>query len=768
MKLLSIIFFILGLIVPNSFYSHSHKAEPKKINSNVNNSNFTNLIVLTKFSDEDEFIDDKYGNENVRYIIDNMFNNSYYSLNKYYQCVSNNLVNINSIFLFDNGKSITLDRQRGYYAEYSETNIIGYKDSGEASARLYDLKEDWANAINKVLANQESLFDVDGYPISDYSILDKNNDGKIDAITIIYKKSPDTLSSNWGSPLWNYQDISSLVELTYDNNKIQSNSYFQITANFFDSAIYTDPDGYLISSPSTIIHEFGHIFGLKDLYRSDMSSAVYYMSAMAKHMSPIPQYISSKEREALNWLSSNQIQKITKNGSYTLNVVTNQNIDNVISYKVDLNNGKTAYLEYRNFNSKLNRFDNQRKILTKLDGTNSVGITAMKSGLVCYLIDSDKKFPNNLNTSGNKWNYQVLGGTYSTKVDAALGLNDEISLSYDVDVYVTDISEDKITFDISGIVETEDKNPVINDINITKYKETMTRNESFKFEAQINGENLDGSEVVEWSIKNNTSDKTFINSDGILTIGDDENSSSILVSAKATEDIVATYTVTLNIIHSLTHYDRKEPTCKDEGNLEYWYCDECNKYFLDSNHTTEVNYNDLILDKTNNHIEIVTPGLDSTCTKEGYTEQIECSICGKIIKESTVIFKKSHTIITIDGKEATCEEDGLTIGQKCSVCNKIIVPQVIIPKKGHTLSEWIIDKEATIDDEGHRHIECTICHKIIKEETIDKLIADNKDENNLDNDNKNELIVPIIIISSTSIITIASFIILFVLKCKKK
>ena len=70
MKLLSIIFFILGLIVPNFFYSHSHRAEPKKINSNVNNSNFTNLIVLTKFSDEDEFIDDKYGNENVRYIID--------------------------------------------------------------------------------------------------------------------------------------------------------------------------------------------------------------------------------------------------------------------------------------------------------------------------------------------------------------------------------------------------------------------------------------------------------------------------------------------------------------------------------------------------------------------------------------------------------------------------------------------------------------------------------------------------------------------------
>lgn len=762
MKSLSIIFFILSLIVPNKFYNYTNKNEPKKINSNVNNSNFTNLIVLAKFSDEDEFIDDKYGNENVRYIIDNMFNKSYYSLNKYYQCVSNNKVNINSVFLFDNGKSITLDRQRGYYAEYSDTNVLGYKDTIEANSRFYDLKEDWANAINKVLTNQNNIFDVNGNNIGDYSILDKNNDGKIDAITLIYKKSPDTLSVSWSSPLWNYQDTSSLVELTYGNKTIQSNSYFQMTANFMDSAIYKDPDDYVISSPSTIIHEFGHIFGLKDLYRSDMSSAVYYMSAMAKHMSPIPQYISSKEREALNWLSPNQIQEITKSGSYTINVVTDQNIDNVIAYKINLKNGKTAYLEYRNFKSQLNRFDNQQKNLTKLDGTNAVGISAMKSGLVCYLIDSDTKYPNNMNTSGNKWNYQVLGGTYSTKTDAALNVDDEIALSNDVDIYVTDVCEDKLTFDISGVISDDTKKPQITGIDITKYKEVMSRNESFKFEGLVKGENLDGSETIEWSISNNTSSKTFINSDGLLTIGDDENSSSIIVSAKA-NDIVSTYTVTLNIIHSLYHYDRKEPTCKDEGNLEYWYCEECNKYYLDSNHTNEVNYQDLILDKTNNHIEVIIPGLDSTCTKEGYTEQIECSICGKIIKESSIISKKPHTIITIDGKEATCEENGLTTGQKCSICNEIIVPQTIIPKKGHTLSEWIVDKEPTVSEEGHKYIECTICHKIIKEEVIDKLVDDNKDDNN-----KDELIVPIIIISSASIITIFSFIILFVLKYKKK
>ncbi len=45
-------------------------------------------------------------------------------------------------------------------------------------------------------------------------------------------------------------------------------------------------------------HEMGHILGFKDLYNSSNSSPVYYMSAMAKHTSPVPQFISVKEGEA--------------------------------------------------------------------------------------------------------------------------------------------------------------------------------------------------------------------------------------------------------------------------------------------------------------------------------------------------------------------------------------------------------------------------------------------------------------------------------------
>lgn len=74
-----------------------------------------------------------------------------------------------------------------------------------------------------------------------------------------------------------------------------------------------------------------HALGLKDLYRSNQTSAVYYMSLMAKHLTPIGQYISVKERESLGWLDNNQIKTIDKNGTYTLYPASAQN--EVVAYK---------------------------------------------------------------------------------------------------------------------------------------------------------------------------------------------------------------------------------------------------------------------------------------------------------------------------------------------------------------------------------------------------------------------------------------------------
>lgn len=50
--------------------------------------------------------------------------------------------------------------------------------------------------------------------------------------------------------------------------------------------------------------------GLKDLYNSKNASPVYFMSVMAKHISPVPQFMSLKEKEVLGWTDENDIKTI--------------------------------------------------------------------------------------------------------------------------------------------------------------------------------------------------------------------------------------------------------------------------------------------------------------------------------------------------------------------------------------------------------------------------------------------------------------------------
>lgn len=111
--------------------------------------NFTNLIVFAKFDGEEEFVDNNYG-ETVRKITDNSYNTAEYNVSDYFKSVSSNKVRMKSVYLFDNGGSLTLNRKRAYYASKNDENPDGYADSGERAERMYQLKEDWSQAINSL------------------------------------------------------------------------------------------------------------------------------------------------------------------------------------------------------------------------------------------------------------------------------------------------------------------------------------------------------------------------------------------------------------------------------------------------------------------------------------------------------------------------------------------------------------------------------------------------------------------------------------------
>ena len=306
-----VIILALSMIPNGTIYGENYAG--LNLQSVEGECNFTNLIVFARFSDEDEFVDNEYSGNSVRKITDNSYNNADFNVSDYYETASNGKLHMNSVYLFDKGGSIQLSHPRGYYAEYSDENPEGYMDNGEKSQRMYELKTDWSEAINRAISADNVITNYDGTKKYNFSELDKNNDGAIDAITIIYKNTTQSISVGWSSPLWNYKDYADYVKINADGKTITSKNYVQLT-NSYDY-LYKDNRENVILPMAVATHEMGHILGFKDLYNSSNSSPVYYMSAMAKHTSPVPQFISVKEREAKGWLTSDNVKTIYQNDS---------------------------------------------------------------------------------------------------------------------------------------------------------------------------------------------------------------------------------------------------------------------------------------------------------------------------------------------------------------------------------------------------------------------------------------------------------------------
>ena len=448
---LAIVAFIMGFFLNDTLISQAAEPVPEE-------SNFTNLIIFAKFSGEDEFIDTTYEGTSVRKITDNSYNTAHYNVADYFQTASSGKLRMSSVYLFDGGHSLTLSHSRAYYAKYSEDNPEGYQDASEQNARLYELKEDWSKAVMEAIAAGNRISDYDGSKQYSYEELDKNGDGIIDAITIIYKNTTQTnISVDWSSPLWDYQDYTGLVTIDTGTRTLKSANYVQLTNSYEKSPgdssgyLYKDMDGNTIVSIGKVVHETAHILGLKDLYNPSSQSPVYFMSVMGKPISPVPQLMSVKEQEALGWAGDENIPRLRTDGEYTLTALGCKDSTAIIGYKMDIpEKNKTLYLEYRDFTGNGNSYDSQTKELNKTDGTRADGIN-LQSGLVCYLIDTDTKFPSNMNYSGPRWNYEVLGGTYGTKTDAAVKVGEDIAITGQISILVTGIADHKLTFHITGI-----------------------------------------------------------------------------------------------------------------------------------------------------------------------------------------------------------------------------------------------------------------------------------------------------------------------------
>ena len=172
--------------------------------------------------------------------------------------------------------------------------------------------------------------------------------------------------------------------------------------------------------------------------------------------------------------------------------------------------------------------------------------------------------------------------------------------------------------------------------------------------------------------------------------------------------------------HNMEHTEAKAATCEETGNIEYWYCTKCEKYFSDEAGMLEITLADTVIDKAPHTLTHIA-AKDSSCTAEGNIEYWYCSVCGKYFSDAeatqeitlaeTVVAKKAHSV----SEEWSADDD--SHWHACTECDEKF------DTEAHTY-EWVIDGEPTATSEGSKHEECTVCHHKRNEGTVIPKIGD--------------------------------------------
>ena len=99
---------------------------------------------------------------------------------------------------------------------------------------------------------------------------------------------------------------------------------------------------------------------------------------------------------------------------------------------------------------------------------------------------------------------------------------------------------------------------------------------------------------------------------------------------------------------------------------------------------------------------------DATCTEEGRTGDVYCSVCGELLESGRTIDKLAHAYEWVTVTGSTCAHEGLE-RQRCAVCGEFLEgSDRAIPQLAHAY-EWVTVIGPTCVDEGLERQRCTVC-----------------------------------------------------------
>ena len=139
--------------------------------------------------------------------------------------------------------------------------------------------------------------------------------------------------------------------------------------------------------------------------------------------------------------------------------------------------------------------------------------------------------------------------------------------------------------------------------------------------------------------------------------------------------------------HPFVHYDRVEPDCTNDGNIEYWYCPDCDQYFSDPGCTVLIDEGDIILPAPG-HMMTEHPYKAATCTEDGNVAYWYCNVCEKYFSDA-------------EGANSLNEN------------------QIVIPAAGHSYTETVVNP--TCITGGYTLHECSLCGDSYRDNELPKL-----------------------------------------------
>ncbi|MDE6302854.1 MAG: hypothetical protein K2M36_04650, partial [Clostridia bacterium] len=136
--------------------------------------------------------------------------------------------------------------------------------------------------------------------------------------------------------------------------------------------------------------------------------------------------------------------------------------------------------------------------------------------------------------------------------------------------------------------------------------------------------------------------------------------------------------------HSLVKHNAVAATCIEDGNIAYWDCSVCEKYFSDAEAENEITASETVSPMTpDKHSTKRTAADEANCIKAGNIQYWQCKNCNKYFKDSkcTEETTAEGVIIPIDPSKhmlgasskvnANCTNPGTEAYWNCYLCSKL-------------------------------------------------------------------------------------------------